>query len=316
MFLVAGQRVKVVTGVKSQTVRVYGAGGGGSACQHTIRLSPPVTSEADLVARGFESVDALLDHLTNTLAGQAVRTPSTEDVRDGGATVRQTRRGRVWPREHVPLSAWGMAARDATERAIDALVKEFCRFPMLHRVEHSIHCRLFQLLTLQPELQTPLTFRDGVTQPVHKEWPEFIARPEKANLRRGNFDLAILAPEIVADATLDEFREGRIRPSIVIEVGMDYGLEHLLGDIRKLDNSGIQDSYLIHLVRDGVPDDFAELERHIAGSAIKVAYARHTRTAFRCKTLDATEISTGMHERVSSRVAADATVDTAPWPRA
>lgn len=294
MFSIAGQLVKVVTGAKSQTVRIYGFGERSIACQHTIRLSPPATTERELVAKGFSSVDELLGHLTAVLGGWAEFTPSAESTRLQAATVRHTQRGRQWPRDHVDLSPWGIGARVATERAINLLVREFCEFPMHHRVEHSIHCRLFQLLAIQPELQVELPFRGGVTQPIHKEWPEFIARPEKRNGRRGNFDMAILAPEIVADATREEFRHGWIRPTIAIEVGLDYSHTHLSEDIRKLENSGVRDSYLVHFVRDGVHDDFETLEQHVVGSTIKVAYARHTATGVRCKELDEIEIRSGV----------------------
>ena len=296
MFSIAGQLVKVVTSTKSQTVRVYGDATSGNECQHTIRIRPPATTQEELIARRFPSVDALIDYLMNTLGGEPEDSDGASIPNLPGATVRRTQRGRPWPREHVDLSAWGLAARNATERAINALVREFCQFPLHHRVEHSIHCRLFQLLAMQPELQVELPFRGGVTQPIHKEWPEFIPRPEKTKGNRGNFDLAILAPEIVAGATRDDFRGGWIRPTIVIEVGLDYPLKHLLDDARKLENSGVRDSYLIHLVRDDVPGNFDTLERHIAGSTIKVAYARHTAAGFRCKTLDDSEITDGVRQ--------------------
>lgn len=296
MFSVAGQPVKVVTAAKSQTVRVYRAATGGSECQHTIRIRPPATTQEELIARRFPSVDALLDYLTTTLGGQPEVSDGNNTPRTPGTTVRRILRVRRWPRDHVELSAWGMAARDATERAINALVREFCQFPHHHRVEHSIHCRLFQLLAMQPELQVQLPFSGGVTQPIHKEWPEFIPRPEKQKGNRGNFDLAILSPEIVAGATREDFRGGWIRPTIVIEVGLDYPLKHLLNDAKKLENSGVRDSYLIHLVRDDVPGNFDLLERHIAGSTVKVAYARHTRAGFRLKTLADDTIMDGVRQ--------------------
>jgi hypothetical protein len=118
-----------------------------------------------------------------------------------------------------------------------------------------------------------------IAQPIHKEWPEYSPRPEKGN-RRGNFDLCILSPERLRESSFEAFRQGRIRPSIVIEIGLDYSLTHLEGDAEKLLNSDIRPSYLIHLVRQEVADDFSATEAFILEKSsqthIKTAYARLT----------------------------------------
>jgi len=285
MITIAGQRVKIRTGSKSQTVRLYGLGERMGMCEHTVRFRPPATTERDLAAQNFASVDDMLGYLTRDLGGtfEAIQSQGSVPLHSGAARQRLPRR--MWPRDHVALSPWGIGARAATERAINLLVDEFCVHPLQHRVEHSIHTRLFHLLATQSELQTEIQFSGHVTQPIHKEWPEFISRPEKKG-RRGNFDLAILAPEIVADATLEEFRGGWIRPTIVIEVGLDYGHTHLVDDIKKLQNSQVHDSYVVHLMREGVPDNFDLLEDHIRQSPIKCAYARHTSTGYRFMKID------------------------------
>ena len=114
-----------------------------------------------------------------------------------------------------------------------------------------------------------------LTQPIHKEWPEYIARPEKGN-RRGNFDLSVLAPERLKSCSFSDFRVGRVRPSIVIEVGLDYVLAHLTADAAKLKNSGIEDSYLVHLVRQDVTDNFDAVEQFLLGCGLRAGYARLT----------------------------------------
>ena len=116
-----------------------------------------------------------------------------------------------------------------------------------------------------------------LTQPIHKEWPEYLARPEKGN-RRGNFDLSVLAPERLKSCSFLEFREGRVRPSIVIEVGLDYDLAHLKKDAAKLQNSGIEDSYLVHLVRHDVADNFDAVEQFVLGCGLRTGYVRITNT--------------------------------------
>lgn len=287
MVTIAGHRVKTVTRDKSQTVRVFGVGERSHTQEHVVRLRPPKTSDLALAAQTFQSADELLAYLTSQLGGVVESDTHGGASQVHAAVAQRTSHGHRWPRDHVELSHWGIGARDATERAIHMLVDEFCMNPMQHRVEHSIHCRLFQLLAMQPELQIKIPFSDFETQPIHKEWPEFIPRPRK---RRGNFDIAILAPEIVAGASLEDFRRGWIRPTIVIEVGLDYQHTHLLSDISKLQHSGIRDSYLVHLIRDGVADNFETLESHVMGSVIKCAYARHTSTGCRVKWLSDGEI--------------------------
>src|SRR6185503_2121721 len=109
-----------------------------------------------------------------------------------------------------------------TGHAIDALVWEFVEHPYLHRVEHSLHTRLFDILVSHRIFgdSLPIGGSGRFTQPVHKEWPETVIRPDKNG--RGNFDLAILSPERVAAANVEQFRTGLISPSIVIEMGLDY----------------------------------------------------------------------------------------------
>jgi len=172
-------------------------------------------------------------------------------------------------------SAWERTAKLAVEQAIDQLVLEFMEFPYLHRVEHSIHCELFRILSNRKIFSRTYPMGRWVSQPVHKEWPEYLPRPEKGN-RRGNFDLCVLSPESLRTCSFEEFRAGRIRPSIVIEIGLDYDLSHLRADAEKLKNSGISASYLVHLVRQDVGDDFDAVEEFLLQVEAKAAYARLT----------------------------------------
>jgi hypothetical protein len=62
----------------------------------------------------------------------------------------------------------------------------------------------------------------------------------------------------------------------VIEVGLDYNLAHLTADATKLKNSGIEDSYLVHLVRHDVADNFDAVEQFLLGCGLRTGYARLT----------------------------------------
>ena len=115
----------------------------------------------------------------------------------------------------------------------------------------------------------------GATQLVHKEWPETFARPEKNN-RRGNFDLVVLSPNLLATCqTIEEFREGRLQAPIVVEIGLDYDVHHLAKDARKLINSRPFRGYLVHLTREIARDP--EVEQIIVNleerTGIRTAYA-------------------------------------------
>jgi len=135
------------------------------------------------------------------------------------------------------------------ESAIDSLIDNFIREPYLHRVEHSMHCELYSMLSVHRSLQGvhPIGSTSWNTGLIHKEWPEQKAREDK-NGRRGNFDLAILSPESLRRADLYEFTEGRIEPDFAVEMGLNYNLDHLINDDRKLCNSGYTESgYLVHL---------------------------------------------------------------------
>ena len=139
--------------------------------------------------------------------------------------------------------------KEILETAIDSLVDNFTREPYIHRCEHSIRCELYTMLAVNRALQGLYPLEgNGIrnTTLIHKEWPETNARPEK-NGRRGNFDLAILDPVDIPEHTVKDFREGRIRPAFVVEMGLNYGLDHLINDDAKLTNSNCGHGYLVHL---------------------------------------------------------------------
>jgi hypothetical protein len=145
------------------------------------------------------------------------------------------------------------------DQTIDTFIEDFIEHPFLHRVEHSVHAHLYSLLKKHEELGERVELGNGlgITQLVHKEWPETIAREGKG---RGNFDLVVFTPQIMKQcASLEAYRKGHMSAPIVIEMGLDYDAEHLAKDVRKLCNSAPERGYLIHLVRE-LPRDPATEE--------------------------------------------------------
>lgn len=194
--------------------------------------------------------------------------------------------------------AWVSDAVPLVEDAIDSLVDRFVSAPYLHRVEHSFHAELISELRRHEELRACVeSGASGLTtQLIHKEWPETVVRGGRGKTveRRGLFDIVVLAPAQFEEVTLEQFLQGRIEPPIVIEVGLDYGLEHLKGDICKLLTSQVQHPYLIHLSRIGPRDKKVEDRINgIAASAprLRVAYVHHGTGGVAVKRLNDSAVS-------------------------
>lgn len=281
MLYVCGRKIKVKTGKNTQTVNICTNGNIQGDYDYIVRLRPPFISENTLLDKEFATIDDLVRYLRDHHFGEIEKTPVVGSAGSSGPasqTATGSRLESATTRVQIdpqPRSSWESNARAAVEQSIDQFILEFIEFPYLHRVEHSVHCELFQILAHRKIFSRTYPMGRWLTQPIHKEWPEYLARPEKGN-RRGNFDLSVLAPERLKSCSFSEFREGRVRPSIVIEVGLDYNLAHLTEDAAKLKNSGIEDSYLVHLVRHDVADNFDAVEQFLLGCGLRTAYARLT----------------------------------------
>lgn len=182
----------------------------------------------------------------------------------------------------IEESGWLDRVTILVEQAIDQLVLEFAELPYLHRVEHSLHCELYALLTTNRTLGRTYPLKDGTpVQLVHKEWPETKVRPGKSG--RGNFDLVVLDPTAVAAADVAAFELGSITPAVAIEIGLNYGEDHLTGDMDKLTNSDPPRAYLVHLARKPVfhlPDVVDGLVEQ-RGAKVAAALAGTANTSFR-----------------------------------
>lgn len=228
------------------------------------------------------------------LEGLATITELTSWLETLGAVQREdpsSARSEVESIAAPPVSdEWVARAREVVESAIDALVVEFMTEPFLHRVEHSVHAQLYAALRRAPELASthPIGATGRVTQLVHKEWPETVVDRASGSNKRGNFDLAVLAPSQLEHATLDQIRYGRIAAPIVIEMGLNYTLAHLRQDFEKLQASRVPAGYLVHLTRDAAYDPDVEAFIVAAGddSPIKIAYGHQDGTNPRHKLLN------------------------------
>jgi ADP-ribosylglycohydrolase len=272
---VEGRRVYVVTGSSSQTVNICSAANVRSRYEWIYRLRGATVTKAEVAAH------ATLDSLRNWLVQRSavLEVGTTAAVALGlttsatYATVRIPDPVTVVP----PSGEWLDNAVRVVETAIDSLVWEFVEHPYLHRVEHSLHARLFGILAAHPLLShlLPIGTSGRFTQPVHKEWPETIPREEKDG-RRGNFDLAVLSRQQLSQATVEDFRAGTIHASIVIEMGLDYPLEHLRQDHDKLVNSQVAAGFLVHFQRGRSRDP--RLEEYLLDEqrTYRTAYAHHS----------------------------------------
>lgn len=259
---VDGRRVKIVRGVKSQTVNICTSANEIGRYEVTYRLAPDVDVTADELVE-LADLEALKAWLL---------------ARDGEPEVPGKPGSPAMP--GVPASVaddvWVLAAQAAVDQAITSLVEQFLEEPYLHRVEHSLHTLLHRLLSTDSRLSGPATLATGQrTQLIHKEWPETVARTSADGLtKRGNFDIGVVAPAQVAGATLDQFRAGRIDVPLAIEVGLDYGVKHLRQDEDKLLNSRVRVPYLLHLSR--LPlKKLHDLEEALCGigDPLRTAYA-------------------------------------------
>ena len=243
---VADRRVKIVTGANTQTINVCFENPEAGVYQHKLRISTPASfvSADELSLREFPTLDAFIAYVSN----------------QGGIEENS-----VGQQRHVPIAEpdaeWSDDKKCIVESQINRCVLDFMRQPYLHRVEHSLHIEMCRRLAERQELlEQFIRFDDRSASIVQKEWPETVTRPEKAD-RRGSFDISILAP--TSEITRGHFIGGYIRPAFVIEVCLNYGKDHFIGDFDKLRNSHIRWGYLAHFARpEGEPQE--EVEAYIA----------------------------------------------------
>lgn len=149
-------------------------------------------------------------------------------------------------------AAWTAEAVRVVDRCVVQLLDEFRRSPYAHRVEHSLHVDLYKSLHQQAIFTPEVEIGDTgfTTRLVHKEWPSIESHSIRGDAkRRQSYDIAILHPADVVDGTLAQLTEGRFPAVIAIELGLDYSLKHLEGDLEKLERNKPAHPYVVHLSR-------------------------------------------------------------------
>jgi hypothetical protein len=283
---ICGRNVFCRRGTKTQTVNICTEENVRNSYDYIVRLQQPFIIEDELKKHNFESIDAFVHYLVEERHGCIERMPDSKKGQQDGEKAENTKDyGSSRIEEAITI----------VEQSINQLVQDFIQFPYLHRVEHSLHCELFRLLSNQRLFMTKLPIDGWLSQPIHKEWPEWMPRPEKGNIR-GNFDFAIILPEDFNTCLLKDYRNGRIKPPIVIEIGLDYGIDHLKGDANKIINSNIIQGYLVHLLRDEKVSDLESLEDFLLTaerdhSSLKTAYAGVTKALVAYKLIGDTIIT-------------------------
>jgi hypothetical protein len=183
-------------------------------------------------------------------------------------------------------SSWETEITPIIDQTINQIVLEFTDFPYLHRSADSIHCEFFRVLASHRVLNHTYPLDKWSSQPLHKGWPY-----NPTDLTAGNLDLCIFSPTLLRISSAEDFREGRIRPTLAIEIGLDNDLEHLKHSAEKLQHNG--QGYLIHLVREEMQDDFEAVEMFLRLSeenGVKTAYVRLTETHAFYKLINGKEI--------------------------
>jgi len=259
-FEVAGRRVFVTTGPKTQTINVcYPANRRG---EYEVRYRLPAVARI--------AAEDLLELASLAALGDWLLSARSAQLLDGSSGVSV-------PLPSVPAEAvaepWLTTMIPLVERAIDNLVDDFVAHPFRHRVEHSLHLQLFRALVAHAALDALVksgtsSFRTGL---IHKEWP----MPAVDSDRRGLFDLVLLTPRQLAEASLDQFRQGRIVPPVAIELGLDYGRAHLAQDLVGLAESKVPYGYVVHFTRLAATKEKAEVESlaNATHPNVKIAYA-------------------------------------------
>jgi hypothetical protein len=239
---VAGRVVTVRAGMKSQTINVCTSRQvvGDYEAVYRLPIESAIEGVGDLPAM------ATLAEFDQWLIERNAVAEGSSAAR--GATSRRA------PLVPVPDGdEWVSAVVPLVEQAIGRLTDSFVKDPYLHRVEHSLHADLIaELRTYEPLQRRVGIGRSGwATQLIHKEWPEMTPRVDRGKTieRRGLFDVVVLAPSQLGQANLEQFRQGRIAPPIVIEIGLDYGLAHLDGDVDKFVTSKVPHPYLLQFSR-------------------------------------------------------------------
>lgn len=295
------RKIKIKNGPHTQTVNIYSENMIHGEYDFIIRIKVPENFvEGIEIDNKFNSIDDLITYLKDKHYGQVENnnaksnsfTPEISGVQPKPRFIENFQR--IYKNYNFETDEWLKQAIPKAESIIDEFLKHFIRDPYLHRVEHSIHLDLYNLLVNDNIFNQEIKINKESVKLVHKEWPEFTPRDDKNN-RRGNFDIAILSPGNITEHNLNDFLTGRIEAPIVIEMGLNYSMGHFTEDLRKLSNSNVFRGYLLHLVRKEKVENDSIIENNLITISqehknIKVGYVRHTCNSIKYKLINDMEI--------------------------
>jgi len=289
-----GRKIKIANGRKSQTVNIYTSDLIHGEYDYIIRMQGPenFVDGLEIERKNFKELEELINYLQKKHFGIIEKTTSSDVFKSYGGEEYFKK-----PKKHFNFKDdnWINNAVNKTENILNEFLEKFIKYPYLHRVEHSIHCDLYNMLSGEEIFNERVKIGNEEIQIIHKEWPEFIPRPEKGN-RRGNFDLAILSPTNCLGCSINDFLYGRIEAPIVIEMGLDCSIKHFTDDFEKLKNSWVYKGYLFHLSRKEQIYECTNFEKILLQiedtyENIKVGYVKHEPGRVRFKLINDNNIS-------------------------
>jgi len=276
--VIEGRKIKVVTGEKTQTINVYVNNEDEANFDPKLRITNP----ALFIEETFFDNESL-SSLDNFMILLKEQHKAEFEQQDDILMVKPNVFRSIIP--HDPL--WTQNIIPDVEKAINKVLYTFLELPYLHRVEHSLHGELYDYLMDCQLLHQFIDLGCCTTGVVHQNWPELAVRPGKSV--KGHFDIAILCPPNQSEnpVSLRQFREGQIEPTIVIDVGLDYGLDRLQDNYSKLKDSGVKNTYLLHFARptgqhqDGVEEFIQNVIAKNGASGPKIVYAAVSKNQIR-----------------------------------
>lgn len=135
------RRVYVDEGTKSQTVKICDWRNNRGEYEHYFRIKP-CRRDLDRELRQFVTLEKLNKWLRDDVHAVDENGKTSADAGSGGDPPAD----KDVQSDEPPDGNWLDQAKEAVEDVIAAMVKEFKRFPYLHRVEHCLHTALVQRL--------------------------------------------------------------------------------------------------------------------------------------------------------------------------
>ena len=143
LLFIDNRKVKIVTGRKSQTVNVYVNNDTERLYNPKLRINDPANFvTGDFIDnQNFSTIEAMVSYLVENRGAVKEDLVSIDSKKYSPATRRIIPTDKEWAEKIIPK----------VENAINQLVDDFINNPYQHRVEHSLHCQLFQNLMLFDE---------------------------------------------------------------------------------------------------------------------------------------------------------------------